>query len=177
MGGHNIIQYWLQIHIPSIISHPPTTITTFSSYYIQNPHSTGEAWAALKLLRDISAVANKPDEREIPPQTLIPRHELNLPAGTTFRVVEESIVQELLNNGSVTGKRDEDVIAELNFDGKKHEFQFFDLKMLVAGSSNQERESMKQSDIKSRLEIILKMYMRRYPYENIDIKGKIKSDP
>jgi hypothetical protein len=37
-GCRNLLSYWLQIHIPSLIlhPHPPTTLTRFSSYHIFN---------------------------------------------------------------------------------------------------------------------------------------------
>ncbi len=175
-GSRNIIQYWLQIHIPCLITHPPTTITRFSSYYIQNPQSGGKAWAALKMLRDISAIANKPDEREIPSRPLTPRTILKLPPGTTFRVVEENLLRELLENGRVAGKKEEDVIAELAFNGIKHEFTLLDLEMLVASNSKSDMKCMAENVIEARLKLILEMYMRRYPYENSETDSQTLSD-
>jgi hypothetical protein len=166
-GGHSIIRYWLQIHIPCLVTHPPATITRFSNYYIENLEAGKKTWPALKLLRDLDTVPNKRDERETPARKLIPRTMLKLPAGSTFRVVEQNILRELIETGHITGKQEGDIIAELEFNGIKHEFTLYDLQITVASTSKSDMESMAKNEIKSGLQLVLEMYMRRYPYENI----------
>jgi hypothetical protein len=171
-GSRNLIQYWLQIHIPCHIMHPPTVITRFSSYYIQNAGTDRMVWSALKALHDISGIANKRDEREIPSRPLIRRTKLTLPPGTKFQVVEENLLRELLVSGRVIGKKDDDVVAALTLNGFKHEFIFSELEMLVVNSSEAELKSMAENVTEVRLEVVLKMYMLRYPYENIEKDGQ-----
>ena len=111
-AGQNILQYWLQIHIPSLIIHPPTTITRFSSCSIHNPKIEGKGWSALKMLHDISEIGNKRDEREVPPRTLTLRTGLTLPKGTGFRIVDEEVLRELLESGQVTGRK-KDLVSRI----------------------------------------------------------------
>jgi hypothetical protein len=176
-GRRNILQYWLQIHIPSLIVHPPATITRFSSYYIQNMELDGKGWAALKVLHDISGIGNKHDEREIPPQKLRRRTKLTLPEGTQFTVVDDKLLRECVDTGGVTGKHKEDVIAELTLNGIKHQFTLLDLEMLVARISKSEMQCPTDNVLTNRFAVVVEMYMQRYPYENIESEGNTLNDP
>lgn len=162
-ASRNILQYWFQIHIPSLILHPPTTVTRFSNYIIPNRATDGAGERALKSLHAITTEASKPDGREIPPRTLTPRREIIIPRGTVF-TLDNDLLHEFLKDGRVTGRRQEVVVGELAIDGVKHEFTFHDLEMLVLSIPSAERERMAQNPDLTRLELLLEMYNRRYPY-------------
>ena len=55
----NLIQYWLQIHIPALITYPPATVTRFSSYMIHNERLDRKARRAVKILHQLYDGASK----------------------------------------------------------------------------------------------------------------------
>lgn len=163
-----LLKCWLQIHISCLIANPPTMASRFSSYYMENVHLGGNAISALKSLRYVDAVSkNVPDERTHPPQKLIRREGLSLPVGTTFRPVDTTIIKQLLDVGKVDGIQDNEVIATLEFNGTKHEFYLSDLLHFFGMADSADKEDMRSDETKFRLEIVLKMFMLRYPYENV----------
>ena len=167
-AAKGLLKCWLQIHISCLIANPPAVASRFSSYYIENFHLGGHAIAALKSLRYVDAVSkNIPDDRIHPPQMLILREGLNLPAGTTFRPVDIKIIKQLLDAGKVDGIQDNEVIAVLEFNNTKHEFFLSDLLHFFEMADSADKEDMHSDETKFRLEIVLKMFMLRYPYENI----------
>ena len=167
-AAKGLLKCWLQIHISCLIANPPAVASRVSSYYIENFHLGGHAIAALQSLRYVDAVSqNVPDERIRSPQKLILREGLNLPAGTSFRPVDMTIIKQLLDAGKVDGIQDNEVIAMLEFKGTKHEFFLSDLLHFFGMAGSAIKENMRSDEIKFRLEIVLKMFMLRYPYENI----------
>lgn len=165
-GCRNLLYCWLQIHIPSLITHPPTTATRFSSYGIPTTNLDRRSRQALGIFEAIiTAVGNRPDARELPPEKLIRRTTVNLPAGTAFRI-DEHLLEEFLKGGNDYGKASDEVIARLAFDGVEHEFTLMDLEMLAANIPISERQRLASSPDSARLELIMKMYIQRYPFEN-----------
>jgi hypothetical protein len=167
-AAKGLLKCWLQIHISCLIANPPAVASRFSSYYIENIHLGGKAIAALQSLRNVDAVSqNVPDERIHPSQKLIIRKELDLPAGTTFRPFDMKIIKQLFDAGKVDGIQDNEVIAALKFDGTSHEFFLSDLLHFFERASSADKEEMCSDEIKFRLKTILKMFMLKYPYENV----------
>lgn len=171
-GRLNILEYWLQIHLPSLITYPPATITRFSNYFIQSGRIDRETQKALKEIRSIHKVSDHQDEREIPPQPLTLRSTLNVPAGTQYWF-DDDLLREFLEGGRVTGKKQEDLIAKFIFNDIKHEFSFFEFEMLVARIPLYSRNRMAENVSHARAELVLELYMQRYPYENIETGGYI----
>jgi hypothetical protein len=167
-GSRDIIRYWFQIHIPCFIRNPPQSITRFSNYYIENFRARGKSLEVLKLLRQLDKVPNIRDEREVPAVKLTPRTGMHLPSGSRFRMVEQNILHELIKTDQVAGTAEMDVIAELEFEGVKHEFTLFDLREAVYSIPASEMETLMKDTVESGLKLVLVMYMRRYPYEKID---------
>lgn len=167
-AAKGLLKCWLQIHISSLVANPPTVTSRISSYYIENFHLGGHAVSALQSLRYVDDVAkNVPDERIQPPKKLILRKGLNLPAGTTFRPVDTNIINQLFDAGVVHGIGNNQVIASLNFNGSVHEFSLSDLLHFFGMADSTDKEDMRKEEIEFRLEIVLKMFMLRYPYENL----------
>jgi len=161
----DLLMCWLQIHIPSLITHPPKTVTRFSSFGIPNPNLDRKSRKALRSLQEIMEIGGRPDAREIPSKKLIPRTLLTVPAGTTFSL-DEHLLKEFLEGGNNYGKMGEEVITELTLDGVKHEFTFFDFEMLAAKLPSSERTNFAASPDVARAKLVLEMYMQRYPFEN-----------
>jgi len=167
-AAKGLLKCWLQIHISCLIANPPAVTSRISSYYIENFHIGGHAIAALQSLRYVDAVSkNVPDERIRPPKKLIIRKGLKLPAGTTFRPIDVKIIKQLFDTGKVEGIQDNEVIAELEFHGTKHQFFLSDLLYFWGMANSTDKENMRSDETKFRLEIIIKMFMLRYPYENV----------
>ena len=167
-AAKGLLKCWLQIHISCLIANPPAVISGISSYYLENFHLGGKAIAALQSLRYVDAVSeNVPDERIRPPQKLIRRKEIDVPAGTVFRPVDLSIIKQLLDTGKVDGIQDNGVVAMLEFNKTRHEFCLIDLLHFFGRANLADKEDMRSDEIKFRLEIVLKMFMLRYPYENV----------
>lgn len=171
-GCHGLLECWLQIHIPSLIRYPPATTTRFSSFGIPNSNLDRKSRKALSIFEEITAIGNRPDDREDPAEKLVRRTSVTLPAGTTFDL-DEQLLGEFLKGGKDYGKMDEDVIAGLAFDGVKHEFTFFEFEMMTANIPISKRKQFAASPDTARLELIIKMYMQRYPYENSEDGGAI----
>ena len=165
-GAGKIIKYWLQIHMPCLIQHPPTTATRFSSYFIENYKSGLNGILALKILREVFDVSSRPDTRQIAPQALIPRKGVGLPKGTKGRLVEDRIMRELVKNGRIADLSPESIVAELILYDEKYEFDLSELEALIFHMTNIEGYTLKYDTLESRLEIVVGMLMLRYPYEN-----------
>lgn len=173
-GYRGLLGCWLQIHIPSLIQHPPTATTRFSSFRTQNSNLDRKSRKALRIFDGITAIGNRPDDREDPAEKLVRRTRVTLPAGTSFGI-DEHLLEEFLKGGSDYGKMSEDVIAGLAFDGVNHEFTFFDFEMLAANIPTSMRQRLVASPDTARLELIMEMYMQRYPFENAGNAGVIST--
>ncbi|WP_324778567.1 hypothetical protein [Thiobacillus sedimenti] len=165
-GCRNLLYCWLQIHIPSLITHPPTTATRFSSYGIPTSNLDRRSRQALGIFEAIiTTLGNRPDAREIPPEKLIRRTTVSLPAGAIFWF-EEQLLEAFLEGSDNYSKTSDEVIAGLTFDGVEHEFTLMDFEMLAADMPISERQRLASSPDSTRLELIMKMYIQRYPFEN-----------
>lgn len=164
-GCPDLLQCWLQIHIPSLIMHPPKRITRFSSFGIQNSNLDRKSRKAIRVFREISEIGKRPDAREIPSKKLIPRTSVTLPTGTIF-YLNEHLFAEFIKGGNNFGKMRDEIIAGLAFNGEEHEFTFFDFEMLPTALLTSLRKQFAGSPDAARPALIIQMYMQRYPYEN-----------
>jgi hypothetical protein len=73
---------------------------------------------------------------------------------------------EFLKGGNDYCKTSDNVIANLSFDGVEHEFTLLDFEMLASNISTSMRQQLAASPDTARLELIMKMYIQRYPFEN-----------
>jgi hypothetical protein len=173
-GCRGLLQCWLQIHIPSLIIHPPKTTTRFSSLKIQNSNLDRKSRKALRVFQEVTEIGNRPDAREVPSEKLIPRTLVALPAGTIFSL-DEHLLKEFLEGGNDYGKMGEEVIADLALDGVNHEFTFFDFDMLPASTLTSLRKEFAAKPDSARVALIIEMYVQRYPYENGGDGGAISN--
>ena len=84
--GKNLHQLWLQIHIPSQIVYPPTSITRFSSYFIFGDSLDKKGIKAVKTFQRMFQSCSKDDERSSPPEKLKRRKDIKVPKGSTFSI-------------------------------------------------------------------------------------------
>ena len=165
-GCKNLIDYWLQIHIPSLILHPypPTTITRFSSYHIFNDRLSRKSRKAASVLRDIFESASKADPRDIPAQKLTLRTSINVPKGTTFSL-DEGLLMEFLERGEVTKRKMNEEAGTITINGRTHVFSFFDFELILAGITKEGRNMIAKDPKQARFQLLMRMYSQRFPYE------------
>ncbi|AMP13406.1 hypothetical protein [Collimonas pratensis] len=161
----NVLLCWLQIHIPSLVIHPLTTTTRFSSYGVINPYLGRKSQKALADFQAIAAVGDRPDAREIPSQKLVPRTSIALPAGTTFSL-DENLLKVFFEGGNNYGKTADEVIAHLFFDDTDHKFTFFEFELLAAKIPFEKRKKLAENPNTTRAELVIEMYIQKYPYEH-----------
>jgi len=161
----NLLQFWLQIHIPSLVLHPPMTTTRFSSYFLQRERISRSALQALNVFRNVFEQASLPDPRTTPPKLLKGRIFLQIPAGANCLFPDDTLV-DYFKTGQLSEMHSEKVIAELTINGQKHPFFFSDLKMLVASDPNTRQELETSEPIQAAIGMVVKMFAQRYPYED-----------
>ncbi len=162
----NILEYWLQIHIPALVVHPPIPMTRFSSHFIFNINMDwGAAYAWNYFDKKIFRPAGKPDPRCFPAQKLQPRNKLTIPAGTHFWC-EPEYLKKFITTGKVDEDKEETIVASMKFNGRKYEFNIFDLKMLAANTSDAERAEWPNDFSQTIPAVIIEMFCRRYPYQD-----------
>lgn len=160
----DLLGCWLQIHIPSLILHPPATVTRFSSTVVQSCGLNEDANCAQSLLELIASVGAYADPREFPSERMERRTRVSLPAGTTY-FFDIQVLKELLSTGTVTDKGEYDQIAWITIEGIKHEFSTFDLEILPREFVEEVRQSSdKKNPGEAALTLIMQMYLQRYPY-------------
>ncbi len=168
-SGDRLLRCFFQIHIPSLIIHPPTTSTRFSSYCLDNALPGCRRWFAARMLHNIFEVGRIRDQRSLPAQALVPRSTLDIPKGTTFWI-DEDVFQEALASRTVQGRKDADMIALINMNGVETMFSVFELQQRLSRTTNIEWEKWATDKNLARLELVAGMYMRRYPYEDTEDK-------
>ncbi len=160
----NLNRLWFQIHIPSQIIYPPTSLTRFSSYFIFRDNIDGKGIKAVKIFKRMVESCSKVDERSLPPEKLIRKKGLSVPKGSTF-YIDEDMLNQYLSTGQMPDKDSHDIVAEIEIQGKKEEFSFLEFQMSTFTISDELRKEMSGDTHNSRFQIILGLYLQRYPYE------------
>lgn len=160
----NISSYWFQIHIPSLIFQPPMTVTRFSSYHIFRDGMSRKDKRADRAFCDIFESVSKGDKRETPPKPLTPRRTFTFPKGTTFSL-DKDLLLEFLDNGEVNRRELNKEVATLTINDKTHIFLFYDFSVALGGVTEEMRTAMVRDPDRARLELVVRMYTQRFPYE------------
>ncbi|NTZ70142.1 hypothetical protein FCI59_02280 [Pseudomonas protegens] len=163
-GCPEVVECWLQIHMPAIIMHPPATITRFSSFSASNPKADRRSRRAIKELHFITQVVRSVDDREIKPKKLKLRSSIEVPAGTEF-YLERELVNTVLSGEKFEGYSQEKVIASMKANGVTHEFTVIELEIVMGRFTSEQILKLLASDGQERIELILQMFAQRYPYE------------
>ena len=157
---------WFQIHIPSLIVCPPTSMTRFSSYFIFRDNVDGKGIKAIKTFKKMFESCSKDDERSLLSEELKRKESVTIPKGSVFSI-DEDLLNHFFSTGHLLDKKSSPhtIIAELEIHSKKDEFSFMEFQMLAATISDEERILMSKDTHNSRFKLVLDMYIRRYPYE------------
>ncbi len=160
----NLFGYWFQIHIPSLILQPPTTATRFSSFHIFRDSMSRKESKSAKAFRHIFESSSQDDRRTIPAKPLTPRLNFTFPSGTEFSV-DESVFKEFWEHGEVVARGINDEVATLKLNNREHAFSFLDFTMVLPSLTDQWRMAMAGEADRARLELVVRMYAQRFPYE------------
>ncbi len=163
----NLSSYWLQIHIPSLILQPPGTATRFSSYHIFKDTMSRKERRAAKAFCRIFGSASQSDPREVPARPITPRTTFTVPQGTIFSL-DEDLLMEFVRTGEVTKSGMDEEVATLTINERTHVFSFFDFNMALSGLTKDESGAIAKDPNRARLELIMRMYAQRFPYEESD---------
>jgi len=168
----DLLGYWFQIHIPSLILRPPTPCTRFSSQHIFRDSWSGKQRRAVRAFRDIFESASRGDPREIPPKPLTPRKEIVIPKGTIFSF-DGDLLQEFLEGGEIAPREMNNEVGKLTINGREHTFSFFDFTMILPNLT-ESRTAMAKEPVRAQLELLTLMYGWRFPYEESEdlLSGK-----
>ena len=163
--NNRLDQIWLQIHIPSLIEHPPMSVTRFSSYFFhRRTDRTGVA--ATKSFTKIFKRCSVNDERSLPSQKLKIRNPLLIPKGTTFNI-EEDLVIAYVNGDPIPPQKDDEIIASIEINGKEELFYFAEFESIVEKFGTPKREMQRDLN-QARLSLIAEMYLQKHPYEELE---------
>ncbi|MBW8329645.1 MAG: hypothetical protein K0M48_10995 [Thiobacillus sp.] len=163
----DLLGCWLQIHIPSLIMHPPATVTRFSSTIVPSSGLEEDASCARYLLELIANVGVLPDPRALPPEKMERRTRVLLSAGTAYSF-DMQVLKALLSGGAMHDKGGNDRIAGITIGGVEHEFSFLELEMLPSKLLDEVRQNSDSKNLgEVALTLIMKMYLQRYPYANL----------
>ncbi len=161
----SLLFYWLQIHIPALIVQPPTAVTRFSSHHIPRTNLDRRERSAARIFYGLlESASNRRDDRETPSKELRPRRSLTIPAGTTFSL-QHKLLEELLKNEKVHESDQTQIVGTLSIKGTTHEFSLFDVRLLPENTLNEWRSSHLKDLVRANTELIVRMYLGRFPYE------------
>jgi hypothetical protein len=162
----SLLFFWLQIHIPALIYHPPQNMTRFSSLQvIREVLERRERSAATTFYGIFERASKTMDPREAPPRKLVRRNGVTLPAGTTFGLNNRSVVMRVLEGEELSPGEEYGIVGTLSFDGKEHHFSAFDVRMLPSEVTEEWRNTTAATP-EADLKLLLEMYLQRFPYRD-----------
>jgi len=160
-----LLNYWLQIHIASLIFRPEAMpASRFSSYHISKPRLRRQDGKSLAAFYALFQSVSKQDERALPPRSFTHRKSVNFSAGSTIGVKHDRI-RELLARTEPTEAEQLEVVATLNLDDTEHEFTFFEINMLPPEVMREWFSMISKDRGQAWVFLVAKLYLQRYPYE------------
>lgn len=164
LGQKNLLLTWLQIHIPALVINPNQCITRFSSLFAVNEKLHGRSLEAFKKLQQVLRIGEVRDEREIPPKILNFRKEVILPEGTLIGW-DEKVFKGMLESWNLEPQQPEHRVLDIVIDGEKTEFSFFELSLLLANLSKEDKLKYSNDHNLARAELPARLILQRSPYE------------
>ncbi|WP_419774676.1 hypothetical protein [Halarcobacter sp.] len=163
----NLCSVWLQIHIPSLITYPANTITRFSSYHYNRGDLNGKQKRAFTIFKELfESASDEIDERVIKPKKLEFQNKLVIPKGTIYSLNME-LFEEFLLKDDITSIKNSDIVGSININNKLDEFNLLELLETLNSLTKKELKEYKDNIIFARLKILMDMYVKRYPYKEI----------
>lgn len=168
----HLLDCWLQIHIPSFIMRPPTPTTRFSSRHILKSTVNRKERRVIETFRSLfESVTLRSDPRERQPRALTLRTSLTVPRGTSFGF-RDDLILDFLEKGKVDEKRKDDWVARIEINDEPHFFSIWDFSMILSWFKDKYtdvggfRKALEQNPGPTKLELVIEMYLFRFPYEN-----------
>jgi len=159
-----LLGYWLQIHLPTLIMHPTQMATRFSSCHIFREDMSPKGQRAVRSFQGIFEGASKGDSRETPPRRKTLRGEVCFPKGSLL-FLEPDILREFLERGTVQERDRDSTVAHVTIDGRRHEFSFFELRLLLDNLDKNWKDLRCQDSMAVMCYLVARMYAQRFPYE------------
>lgn len=163
----NLLCYWLQIHIPTLIMQPsPGALASrFSSYHVPRPllnrKDSNVLTAFYRLLESVS----KYDSRATPARSLTLRESVNFPAGTRFGLEQDRII-ELLEKEELSEAEQAEIVGSLVIDDIEEKFCFFEVGLLPSELIGEWKQETMADRAMGAFVLLASLYQRRYPYED-----------
>ncbi len=162
-GCPGLLNCWFQIHISSLVMHPATPMSRFSSAHLSRMDMNSKEQRAWNAFRSIFESASN-DDRENAPRTLTRRLEFEIPEGTAFQF-DGDILTELLVEGRARERDQSETVGSITVDGTTHEFSYLEL-MLIGGDRLRDwKKELGEHPGEARLGLIMRMYARRFPFD------------
>ncbi|WP_223136084.1 hypothetical protein [Halomonas sp. ANAO-440] len=162
-GG--IFNYWFQIHIPSLVSHPASVSTRFSSFHRFKEHANRKEIKAAKIFCEIFESASlSSDKRETPPQELKRRTRFHIPAGAVYSF-DDDVVCSVFKEKEIKKWPIETRLAVLEVGDDVHYFHVADLEMVLPEVRKAIHENRYEKLEEIALVMIAIMFAFRFPYE------------
>ncbi|GHC35613.1 hypothetical protein [Aidingimonas halophila] len=160
-----IFNYWFQIHIPSLVSHPTSVSTRFSSFHKLKERANRKEIRAAKNFCEIFETASlNPDRREIPPRQLKPRTRYHIPAGAVYSF-DDNVVYSVFKEKESKKWPMETRLAVLEVGDDVHHFHVADLEMVLPEIKKSIHENGYEKLEEIALVMIAIMFAQRFPYE------------
>lgn len=159
----NFLLTWLQIHIPALVMNPKQSVTRFSSLFMVNGKLSGRSVEAFNKLQGVLHIGDVGDERETPPETLNFRKRVTLPKGTLIGWDEE-LLNGMLDSWNLEPRQPEHKVLDIEIDGKKTEFSFFELSLLLPNLSKEDRLKYSNDHMLARTELAARLIFQKSPY-------------
>ncbi len=163
-----LLGYWLQIHIPALAAmqpFPEVVLTTrFSSLQVARASMGGKDRKILKAFYDMFESVSRYDVRSLPGRALTPRETVTIPAGSTFGVEGDRVMQ-LLEKEAVSEDEQAEVVGTMVVNGIEYKFTFFEVCLLPSELIEEWKREIAQDRGMGSLMLVASLYKQRFPYE------------
>lgn len=166
-SARNLLCYWLQIHIASLIMKPATTITRFSSYHIPRRELDRKQRKVLGTFYEIFESVSNVDDRALPPQELTRRSAITFPAGTQFSLDEDRVAR-LVDQKGLPENEQAEIVGTVTLSGENYEFTAFEVLLLSPALLQDWRITVAKDAGGANLQLIARLFAARVPYKEQD---------
>ncbi len=161
--NRNILEIWINIHMPVHIFTPNSYVTRFSFFGIVNSYLDTKSFKAAKMLIDARSSATEPDLRELPGENLTIRKEFIIPEGTIFHF-EEDLLKKYLISEEVNSFDKTAIACTVTLNNKELNFSLMELEIVLGKYSNEERRRMSENLKVSLFQLFPQLLFFRFPY-------------
>ncbi|MCX5819730.1 MAG: hypothetical protein NT047_07450 [Deltaproteobacteria bacterium] len=161
----NLLLLWLQIHIPALVLFPNQYSTRFSSFFVINNKLSERTTKAFVKLQQVLHIGDVADERTKPPVKLNRSNGIiTLLKGTTVQWDDE-LLMGALDSGNLSPREKNDEILEMEIDGKKTPFYFWELNLVWHNLSKDEKLRFTNDRMEARFGLACMLMHQRSLFE------------